>query len=88
MREAMIVVPPLVQDLEDDDIFRRCLGKEEHFRNFEKFFLAQIRKVGYQYLFEDTPLADDMKYRMYMGKPWSWSLLIWVPFGRLALRDF
>ena len=73
MRDAMIVVPPLVEDLEDDAIFKRCLGKEEHFRNFEKFFLAQISKRGYQAVLQDylvggSDIANDMLFRIYMGK--------------------
>lgn len=72
MRDAMIVVEPLVQDLEDDAIFKRCLGKEEHFRNFERFFLNQITQKGYQavlqkYLIGGGDVADDMLYRIYMG---------------------
>jgi len=76
MRDAMIVVEPLVQDLEDDVIFRKCLGREENFRNFEKYFLNQIATKGYQavlqkYLAGDGDIAKDMRYRIYMGKCWS-----------------
>ena len=72
MRDAMIVVEPLVQDLADDDIFKRCLGKEEHFRNFERFFLEQIKTKGYQevlqtYLVGRSEIADNMHNRIYMG---------------------
>ena len=69
----MIVVEPLVQDLEDDAVFRRCLGREENFRNFEKFFLEQIKKNGYEavlrkYLVDGGAIANDMMFRIYMGK--------------------
>lgn len=72
MRDAMIVVEPLVQDLEDDTLFRKCLGREENFRNFETFFLNQISKKGYQavlqkFLVGDNDIAQDMRYRVYMG---------------------
>jgi hypothetical protein len=80
MRDAMIVVEPLVQDLEDDEIYKRCLGKEEHFRNFEKFFLRMIERDGYQkvlqkYMVGGGDIANDMMNRIYMGKP----LIILVP---------
>lgn len=73
MRDAMIVVEPLVLDLEDDVIFKKCLGREENFRNFEKYFLNQIVQKGYQpvlqkYLVGDGDIAKDMRYRIYMGK--------------------
>ncbi|KAI8633674.1 hypothetical protein F5Y19DRAFT_461999 [Xylariaceae sp. FL1651] len=72
MRDAMIVVEPLVQDLEDDTIFKKCLGREENFRNFEKYFIGQIKKRGYQavlqkYLVGGGDIADDMHIRIYMG---------------------
>lgn len=73
MRNATIIVDPLVLDFEDDAIFARCLGKEEHYRNFEMFFLNTFKKIGWQaglqkYLLDGSPLADDMMYRIYMGK--------------------
>ena len=74
MRDAMIVVEPLVQDLEDDEIYMKCLGKEEHFRNFERFFLRLIERDGYQkvlqkYMVDGGVIADDMMSRIYMGMP-------------------
>ena len=73
MRDAMIIVEPLVLDLEDDVIFTKCLGREENFRNYEKFFLGQINQKGYQavlqkYLVGDGQIANDMMFRIYMGK--------------------
>jgi hypothetical protein len=75
MRDAMIIVEPLVLDLEDDVIFTKCLGREENFRNFEKFFLGQINRKGYQavlqkYLVGGGQIANDMMFRIYMGKCW------------------
>lgn len=72
MRDATIIVEPLVLDLEDDALFTRCLGKEEHYRNFEMFFLNMFKKIGWQatlqkYLLDRSPLADDMMFRLYMG---------------------
>ncbi|KAH6617171.1 hypothetical protein F5144DRAFT_623948 [Chaetomium tenue] len=49
-----------------------CLGREENFRNFEKFFLGQINRHGYQavlqkYLVGGGQIANDMMFRIYMG---------------------
>lgn len=72
MRNAMIVVEPLVQDLADDAIFKKCLGREENFRNFEKYFIGQIQKNGYEavlqkYLVGGGDIGNDLHYRIYMG---------------------
>lgn len=72
MRDAMIVVEPLVQDLADDVVFKKCLGREENFRNFEKYFIGQIQEKGYEavlqkYLVDGGDIANDMHYRIYMG---------------------
>ncbi|KAK3360973.1 hypothetical protein B0T24DRAFT_539940 [Lasiosphaeria ovina] len=53
-------------------LFNRCLGKEEHYRNFEMFFLNMFKKIGWQatlqkYLLDGGPVADDMLCRVYMG---------------------
>lgn len=72
MRDAMIVVEPLVQDLADDTVFKKCLGREENFRNFEKYFIGQIQEKGYEavlqkYLVDGGDIANDLHYRIYMG---------------------
>ncbi|KAI1501372.1 hypothetical protein F5X99DRAFT_383024 [Biscogniauxia marginata] len=71
-RPSFTIVPPVVQDLEDDYVFKRCLGKEEHFRNFERFFLNQINQHGYQaviqkYLVGGSEIAEEMHCHIYMG---------------------
>jgi hypothetical protein len=73
MRPAMLIVDPVVLDLQDDYVFKRCLGKEEHFRNFERFFLNEITNNGYQatlqkYLLDGSELADEMLVHIYMGE--------------------
>lgn len=72
MRPSFTIVEPVVQDMEDDYVFKRCLGKEEHFRNFERYFLTQITKHGYQavlqkYLLGGSELANEMHSHIYMG---------------------
>ena len=72
MRGAMTICEPIVDDMADDDIFSRCLGREENFRNFERYFMRQINDKGYEwvlqkYLANDGELAEDMRYRIYMG---------------------
>ncbi|KAL9081761.1 MAG: hypothetical protein Q9159_007052 [Coniocarpon cinnabarinum] len=72
MRGAMTICQPIVQDLADDDIFMKCAGREENFRNFERYFIGAITEKGYawvlqKYLAGDGKLAQDMRYRIYMG---------------------
>lgn len=60
-------------DMSDPKIFKRCLGKEENFKNFEKFFMGEITKLGYEevlqkYMFNGSEVADDILWRMYQGK--------------------
>lgn len=59
--------------MEDSKVFKRCLGKEENFKNFERFFMRLINEIGYEevlqkYLFDGSEVADDILFRMYMGK--------------------
>jgi len=73
MRDAMKVAESLVEDLEDDSVFERSLGKEENFPSFEKFFQNQITQNGYQavmqkYLVGRGPLAEKMHSHVHMGK--------------------
>jgi hypothetical protein len=68
----MLIVDSVVLDLQDDYVFKRCLGKEEHFRNFERFYLNETSKHGYQaalqkYLVGGSELADEMLVHIYMG---------------------
>ena len=72
MRDAMKVFKPVVQDLDDDFVFKRCLGREENFRNFEVFFMNKIKEKGYQavlqnYFLNRGEIADKMMSHVYMG---------------------
>ena len=62
----------VIKDLADPKIWARCIGKEEHFRNFLKFFEREIADHGYQkvlqkYLVGRNPVATDILSRCYMG---------------------
>ena len=70
----MVIQTNLVQDLAIPSVFKRCLGREENFRNFECFFLKQINDHGYEvvlqeYLLGGSEVADDMLCRIFHGKP-------------------
>ena len=72
MRDTMKVIKSVVQDLEDDFVFKKCLGREEHFRNFEVFFMNKIKEIGYQavmqkYLLNRGEIADEMMSHIYIG---------------------
>ncbi|KAJ4287773.1 hypothetical protein N0V90_012477 [Kalmusia sp. IMI 367209] len=72
MRPSFHVVDPVVLDLQEDFVFKKCLGREEHFRNFEQFFLKEITNNGYQatlqkYLVGGSEIADEMLVHVYMG---------------------
>lgn len=36
----------IVKDLHDPRMWERCIGKEEHFRNFLRFFEGEIGELG------------------------------------------
>ena len=68
----MKIYKPVVEDLEEDYVFKRCLGREEHFRNFEVFFMKKIKEIGYEavmqkYLLDRGEIADLMMSHIYMG---------------------
>jgi hypothetical protein len=68
----MAIQQPLVKDLADDRVFKRCLGREENFLNFCEFFEDYIDTHGYQalfqkYLVDGSEIANDMLCRIYMG---------------------
>ena len=72
-RGTFSIQQSLVVDLIDPKVFKRCLGKEENFKNFEKFFMGQINEHGYEevmqkYLFRRSEAADDLLIRNYMGE--------------------
>lgn len=71
-RGSMSIQDSLVLDMADPKVFKRCLAREENFRNFERFFLSQINEIGYEqvmqkYLFDESEVANDILCRMYMG---------------------
>lgn len=71
-RQAMVIQSSLVEDMAIPSVFKRCLGREENYRNFERFFLKEIDEHGYQtvlqkYLVGGDEVADDMLCRIYMG---------------------
>jgi hypothetical protein len=72
MRDSMKIFKPVVEDMEEEYVFKRCLGREEHFRNFEVFFMKKIKELGYEvvlqkYLFDRSALAEEMMSHVYMG---------------------
>ena len=71
-RQSMVIQANLVEDLSIPHVFKRCLGREENFRNYERFFLKEINKKGYEavlqkYLIGGDEVADDMLCRIYHG---------------------
>ncbi|KAL8699512.1 MAG: hypothetical protein Q9201_005963 [Fulgogasparrea decipioides] len=71
-RQAMVIQSNLVEDMSIPSVFKRCLGREENFRNFERFFLKEINEKGYgatlqKYLIGGDEVANDMLCRIYHG---------------------
>jgi len=69
----MVIQSNLVEDLAIPSVFKRCLAREENFRNYERFFLKQIHEQGYQavlqkYFVGGDELADDLLVRTYHGQ--------------------
>ena len=69
----MVIQSNLVEDMAIPSVFKRCLGREENYRNYERFFLKQINELGYEavlqkYLVGGDEVADDMLCRIYHGK--------------------
>ena len=72
-RQSMVMQSWLIEDMAVPEVFQRCLGREENYRNFERFFLKMIDEHGYEwvlqkYLLDGSEIADDMLCRIYMGK--------------------
>ena len=66
----MAIQSNLVEDLAIPSVFKRCTGREEKFRNFERFILKRINDEGYEvalqkYLIGSDEVADDMLCRIY-----------------------
>ena len=81
-RQSMVIQSNLVEDLAIPSVFSRCLGREENFRNFERFFLKQINDHGYEamlqkYLVGGDEVANDMLCRIYHGES-NTGLVSWL----------
>lgn len=68
----MVIQDSVVQDMADPAVYKRCLGREENFLNYCRFFEDEINRIGYQavlqkYLVDGSEIADDMLCRIYMG---------------------
>lgn len=68
----MVIQNNLVEDLAIPSVFKRCVGREENYRNYERFFLKQINEQGYEavlqkYLIGGDEVAEDMLCRIYHG---------------------
>ncbi|KAH8434288.1 questin oxidase family protein [Aspergillus melleus] len=71
-RQAMVIQDSVVKDMADPAVYKRCLGREENFLNYCRFFEDEINRIGYQavlqkYLVDGSEIADDMLCRIYMG---------------------
>ena len=76
--QSMVIQSNLVEDLAVPSVLKRCLGREEKFRNFERFFLEQINEHDYEAALQKDlvggdEVADDMLCRIYHGE-WSTTL--------------
>lgn len=64
---------PADLNLQDQEQFEACLGKDEHYLTFLKFFKAEIAEKGAipvirQYVLKGDKRANDIFSRMYTGK--------------------
>ncbi|PNS20559.1 Oxidoreductase [Sphaceloma murrayae] len=71
-RDVYPIHERVLQDLSDQEIFRSCLYKEEHYTDYLAFFTTELDKKGIpavvnEYLFSRTPLADNMLARLFGG---------------------
>jgi hypothetical protein len=71
-RASPKVTQALVQDLTDPKKFQNCLGKDEHYANFLRFFESKIQTLGWPVFFHDflfarTKFANDMLCRLFAG---------------------
>ena len=67
-RSSLIIQDNLVEDLAIRNVFKRCMGRDENYRNYERFFLTQINEHGYEAALQKDLLgggevADDMLCR-------------------------
>ncbi|KAH8821288.1 hypothetical protein F5884DRAFT_82511 [Xylogone sp. PMI_703] len=71
-RKPLAVQKAVVSDLADSRVFMRCLGHEDNFANFVRFFINEIKRYGYQevlqkYLVGNNEISNDILSRIYMG---------------------
>jgi hypothetical protein len=67
-KRALSVTP----DLKDLEVFNKCLGSDDYYADFMKFFEEEIDKKGVpgvlrEYLLKGDERANDLFYRMYTG---------------------
>jgi oxidoreductase AflY len=59
-------------DLRDAEAFSKCLGSDDYYSDFMRFFEDEIDRKGVpavlrEYLFKGDERANDIFYRMYAG---------------------
>lgn len=59
-------------DLRDPEVFSKCLGSDDYYSDFMRFFEDEIDRKGVpavlrEYLFKGDERANDIFYRMYAG---------------------
>jgi hypothetical protein len=69
-----------VSDLKDPEVFIKCLGSDDYYVDFMRFFEEEIDAKGMpvvvrEYLLKGDERADDIFYRMYTGIPYIITLL-------------
>jgi hypothetical protein len=68
-----------VESMADPETFKKFLGKEQYFRDFEEFFTKEVEEKGWEkvlneHLFARTEHADRILVRMFGGKlQWSFT---------------
>lgn len=63
----------IVENLSNSTTYKKCLGDEDFYTSFLRFFKKEINSKGVpavlqQYLFAEDFVADDMLVRLFMGK--------------------
>jgi Questin oxidase-like len=71
-RLALPVKSKVVAQLSEPETFKACLGREEHYGEFLRFFQSEMEKYGWQrvvntYLFASTSISNDLFGRLFAG---------------------
>jgi oxidoreductase AflY len=61
-----------VPNLKDPEVFKKCLGSDDYYADFMRYFEEEIDAKGVpavvrEYLLKGDERADDIFYRMYTG---------------------